>query len=61
MHPTIRRALSLLGRAYALGWLTIALAVGPGSAVVVDLSGPQLALDHLAAWSRVAHGSGCRR
>ena len=39
LHPTIRRALWLLGTAYALGWLTIALAVGPGSTVVVDLSG----------------------
>lgn len=39
VHPTIRRALWLLGTAYALAWLTIGLAVGPGSAVVVDLSG----------------------
>jgi MFS family permease len=39
VHPTIRRALWLLGSAYALAWLTIGLAVGPGSAVVVDLSG----------------------
>ncbi len=39
LHPTIRRALSHLGGAYALAWLTLALAVGPGSAIVVDLSG----------------------
>jgi MFS family permease len=35
----IRRALWLLGGAYALAWLAIGLAVGPGSTVVVDLSG----------------------
>lgn len=39
LHPLIRRALWQLGGSYALAWLAIALAVGPGSAVVVDLSG----------------------
>ncbi len=39
LHTTIRRALWLLGTSYALAWIAIGLAVGPGSAVVVDLSG----------------------
>jgi MFS family permease len=39
LHPSIRRALWRLGTAYALAWLTISIAVGPGSTVVVDLSG----------------------
>jgi MFS family permease len=58
LHPIIRRALWLLGTAYALGWLTIGLAVGPGSAVVVDLSGRLDAAGYFIAAYYVGAASG---
>lgn len=39
LHPTIRRALRLLGASYALAWLCVAMVAGPGSAAYVALAG----------------------
>jgi MFS family permease len=58
LHPLIHRALWLLGTAYALAWITIGLAVGPGSAVVVDLAGRLDAAGYFIAAYNVGAASG---
>ncbi len=39
MHPVIKRTIVALSVTYALGWAGAAMAVGPGSATLVDLTG----------------------
>jgi MFS family permease len=58
LHPVVRRALWLLGAAYALAWIAIGLAVGPGSAVVVDLAGRLDAAGYFIAAYNVGAASG---